>query len=260
MEVDENFVKEIIYIHFNCDDKVEKWYSKLANDCDKTNSDINKNIAFYLTKLVIENYDENSKVIRFLPIWKKKYVDKLLDIFKIEYSSMRKLLKIYKTIPNLFLNLLRDPKNMYILEKNEYVHIHIFCDEKVNYSYYYESRELYFKTVKLLKDCKFIENKNIVRIFNYTNRHLNEYYDVVYLVEYNHLLNKIIQKMKKCKINVCSCNNPHTNTNTIDVTSNCLEFIYKKISYNKRDKNIFECYNNYLYYDFFKHLSEIDSI
>lgn len=258
IEIDIFFIKEILYKYYNNDNRVDIVYNKLSEECKKQTKNIDKNIAFYLTELSILNYEYNLEKYKFLYIWKKEYTDKILDHFKLSYKSVKKLLQLYNNLSNVFLNVINNQKNMYTLQKDEYIYIHQMFNKQIDMSYYYEGKNFFYKKVFKLEDVKYIDDKYIIRIFNYSNPVFNKYYDVATLVEYKSYINKIIYKINNLKVKICKCNNPHNNSNVIDVNIDDMISIYYKI--NKNEKNILECYDNELLYDFFMHISKIDYI
>lgn len=263
IEITEYFIKEILYKYFSNDNRVNKNYFDLIVESQKQkqSNDINKNIGFYLTELCIKNYDKNLKTYRYLYLWKSCYVDKLLKYFNFnDIYSIKLGLKYYDNICSFFNNLINNTKNMWMLNKEEYINIHKMFNLSLDINYYKECRTLFYKNVAKIEDIKNKENKLILTIKNCKNPYLHEYYDVVLLKENKHVINKIIWKIKKFNFKICRCSNPHTNCNVIDVTSNNFLYINYKLTEEIKEINILECYDNDLIYDFYIYLSTINSL
>lgn len=247
-KIDELYIKEKLYKYYGNENKVDKEYKSLMKNIYNQSSDINKDIAFYLTELSF-NLDYNLEKYKYLKIWYNEYTLVLLKSFNLKQESISKLkigLMIYENLSNLFKNLISNPKKMFFLEKDDYICIHKLLNKIVNLSYYFWCRKVFKNDFMILSnEITIIEDRHIININNQ---------NIVILPEMIPVMKKIHIYLndKNKNIKICNCNEFHTNQEVINCIDTNLFFVKNKLKYNK--DVIIECCDDILKYEFYKYI------
>jgi len=249
IQISENNIKEILYKHFNDDNKVNKEYFRLSKSVYEQTPHMDKNIAFFLTELCIIDLNRHQKEFKYLPLWNKEYTNKLLNTFHISEESLKKGLIIYENLSNLFINMVKNTKKMFFLTKEEYIIIHYMFDEKYDLNYYYACKNIFYNDYHILDDKVLCVNDRC--ILNIDNK------DIVILPESLDVMNKlaILLNKKDKNIILCNCNSFHTNEEVVSVQDCNFFYLYRKIKYKKNI--ILEFNGNNLKYQLYMYIKYI---
>ena len=246
--LDENFIKEVFYEYYNKDSTVNNQYNKLVSSVYKQTNHDYKNVAFFLTELCIKDLNFYSDTYKYLPIWNKKYTEKILNYFKLSIESLRIGLYIYDNFSNLFKNIFMNPNKMFFLTKEEYIHIHNFLEEKYDLNYYFTRKRIFKIDYHILNDHILCIEDRIV--LNIKNR------DIIIIPESLSIIKKIaiLLRKKDKEIRLCNCNSFHTNEEVISVEDNNFLFTFLKCRFKKNV--ILEFNGNEFKYTLYKYIKD----
>lgn len=248
IELNEFFIKEILYEYYRNDKKVEDEYKnlKICTSKYKQSESQFKNIGFFLTELCILNLEYHSKQYKYLKLWNDKYTLKILNYFKLSASSLKNGLMIYHTLTSLFKTIIQNQKKCIFLTKDEYIHIHSMFHKTPDLSYFFLCKKI------LKNDCMVltpeftqIDDREVIWIDNKHAIILPEMKDT--MKKLNVILNDPNRKIK-----ICNCNDFHTNQQTISFTDTNIFYLYSMVK--SKTNVIVECNGNDLKYSFLQYI------